>query len=46
MAIWVYVDYKENITIIREKERTNVLMTKNVLSKKETHISKLIINVY
>ena len=46
MIIWVYVDYKENITIIKERKTTNVSIIKNVLSKRKIYISELNIDVY
>ena len=46
MIIWVYVDHKENITIIKERKITNVLIIKNVLSERNIYISELNIDIY
>ena len=45
MFIRVNIDYKENIATVEKRKATNVLMIKDVLSQRETHINKSNINI-
>ena len=38
MFIRVYIDHKENTTIIKKKETINVSVVKNILFEREAHI--------
>ena len=40
MFIRVYIDHKENTTIIKKKETINVSVVKNILFEREAHIWK------
>ena len=45
MLIKVNIDHKEGTAIIEKKNTNSFSMVKNILSKRESHISKSNINV-
>ena len=45
MFIKVNVDHKESTAVIEKRETNNVSIVKDILSKREPHISKLNIDI-
>ena len=46
ITIRINVDYKENVTIIKEEKATNVFMIKNVFSQRKMHMKEVCINIW